>query len=222
MVSKHAKPVALGGSHYYSQLDNDWHEAANILRRLSLVTYRLRWLDLEGCDWRNALIWDPSQSESHLDADVRVPSRRQRGEENWTTQSVSPGPNWNGAWERIETLVLSQGWVPTNISAIQAMPAGAVSIALLNYLKKKERKRKEKNRFDRSFSDTFGKLSLAPPGGIACEVWVEKEKSIRDIQAQLGLTRKRGNGLRIKVLYGWGEGGDDSEDEEENAGDGVM
>ncbi|KAF2492950.1 hypothetical protein BU16DRAFT_429431, partial [Lophium mytilinum] len=136
MVSKHAKPVALGGSHMYSQLDGDWHEAANILRRLSLVTYRLRWLDLEGCDWYKALIWDSPSYQSQI--------RRGQGnnhEDDWDAKNHgSPGPDWNGAWERVETLVLSQGWVPTNIGAIQGLPSSAIAVYLLTWLKKKEEK----------------------------------------------------------------------------------
>lgn len=59
MVSPHGGTIALGGSHFYSDLDDDWDEAANILRRLSKNTYCLQWLDLEGCMWIPALTWDP-------------------------------------------------------------------------------------------------------------------------------------------------------------------
>ena len=48
--------VNYGASHYYSAYDNDWSEAASILRRLGKSTYCLKWLDLVGCyPWVKAL-----------------------------------------------------------------------------------------------------------------------------------------------------------------------
>ena len=48
--------VNFGASSFYSALDNDWTEAASILRRLSKSTYCLKWLDLTGCfPWVQAL-----------------------------------------------------------------------------------------------------------------------------------------------------------------------
>ena len=48
--------VSFGASNFYSGFDNDWTEAASILRRLSKSTYCLKWLDLTGCfPWVQAL-----------------------------------------------------------------------------------------------------------------------------------------------------------------------
>ena len=48
--------VNFGASNIYSGYDNDWTEAASILRRLSKSTYCLKWLDLTGCfPWVQAL-----------------------------------------------------------------------------------------------------------------------------------------------------------------------
>ena len=48
--------VNYGASNYYSAYDNDWSEAASIIRRLGKSTYCLRWLDLAGCyPWVKAL-----------------------------------------------------------------------------------------------------------------------------------------------------------------------
>ncbi|KAL9104613.1 MAG: hypothetical protein Q9163_000478 [Psora crenata] len=41
--------VSYGASNFYSEFDNDWSEAASILRRLSRNTICLQWLDLTGC-----------------------------------------------------------------------------------------------------------------------------------------------------------------------------
>lgn len=51
--------VSVGASSFYSNLDNDWTEAASILRRLGKSTYCLKWLDLTGCfPWVQALKYD--------------------------------------------------------------------------------------------------------------------------------------------------------------------
>ena len=51
--------VNFGASSFYSAFDNDWTEAASILRRLSKSTYCLKWLDLTGCfPWVQALKYD--------------------------------------------------------------------------------------------------------------------------------------------------------------------
>ncbi|KAL9627996.1 MAG: hypothetical protein Q9164_007423 [Protoblastenia rupestris] len=41
--------VSYGASNFYSEYDNDWSEAASILRRLSKHMLCLQWLDLTGC-----------------------------------------------------------------------------------------------------------------------------------------------------------------------------
>ena len=51
--------VNAGASNFYSSFDNDWTEAASILRRLSKSAYCLKWLDLTGCfPWVQALTYD--------------------------------------------------------------------------------------------------------------------------------------------------------------------
>lgn len=51
--------VDLGATNFYSSFDNDWTEAASILRRLGKTTYCLKWLDLTGCfPWVQALEYD--------------------------------------------------------------------------------------------------------------------------------------------------------------------
>lgn len=87
-----ARPVVYGGTNMYTSLDNDWREAAGILRTLSRALYCLTWLDLTGCgDWWEALLWtSPTSGE----------------------RSDNIGPEWNGGWRGIEKLVLHPGWKP--------------------------------------------------------------------------------------------------------------
>lgn len=92
---------AYGGTDAYSAFENNWAEASGLLRKLSRVTYCLKWLDLEGCDnWIPALNWE----ESNSDQDVY--------------SSRSAGPEWNGSWRDIEYIRLGPGWLP-RIDAIE-------------------------------------------------------------------------------------------------------
>ena len=57
--SRYGKDVQYGGTNYYSHsLDNDFREAAEILRRLANRLYGLEYLDLTGCQhWVKAVRW---------------------------------------------------------------------------------------------------------------------------------------------------------------------
>lgn len=81
-----------GGTDSYSAMENNWAEAAGILRKLSHATYCLKWLDLEGCgDWIPALSWTGHGPDGEV---------------------YRTGPEWNGAWRDIEWICLGPGWLP--------------------------------------------------------------------------------------------------------------
>ncbi|RYP55856.1 hypothetical protein DL771_012323 [Monosporascus sp. 5C6A] len=82
------RSVQYGGTGPYSHsLDNDWSEAAILLRKLSKALYRLEYLDLTGCaDWFPAL----------------------KGGESGATSSNSL--DWVGDWGKITTLRLCSGY----------------------------------------------------------------------------------------------------------------
>lgn len=86
---------AAGGTDTYTADENNWVEAAGILRKLCRATYCLKWLDLEGCgEWLGALSWD---------------GRTTDGEQAY----ISPWPEWNGSWRDIEWIGLGPGWIPS-------------------------------------------------------------------------------------------------------------
>ncbi|KAJ5083925.1 hypothetical protein NUU61_008504 [Penicillium alfredii] len=83
------------GTDNYAALDNNWAEAAGLLRQLSRSTYCLKWLDLEGCaDWLPALSWTGTDPDGQ-------PYR-----------PGTSGPEWNGSWRDVEWVGLGPGWVP--------------------------------------------------------------------------------------------------------------
>lgn len=75
--------VDYSATNYYSHsIDNDWSEAAGILKRLSKATYCLRWLDLTGCCGCISAL------------------------------QCEDTPIWTGAWRGLECIKVGQGWVP--------------------------------------------------------------------------------------------------------------
>ena len=183
MISKHTKPVSLGGSHFYSNLDDDWMEATNIMRRLSLNTYCLKWLDLEGCTWHRALTWNFPSTSQRNGASIS-------GQDEWVRASSSPGPDWNTAWRQIEYLNLYQGWIPANRPSLQGMPAGMIPIQLLRWLRENERKEEVQDKLNRE-------------GGFVVSEWVEREKVAWSVADEIHRQRKMGEGVRCVVDYGW-------------------
>ncbi|RAR10680.1 lysophosphatidylcholine acyltransferase [Stemphylium lycopersici] len=181
MVSKHTS-VSLGGSHFYSDLDDDWHEATNIMRRLSKDTYSLQWLDLEGCNWLKALTSHPGRSL--VDAGLTT--------EEWSTQNGIPGPDWNGAWQRITYVNVFQGWIPSDSQSLQNMPAGIVPVQLLRWLR--DNKDKEDVKWRLNPHDT----------GHAVAEWVNREKVARLVAMDIQATRKRAEGPWCRIDFGWG------------------
>jgi len=100
-----SRPVVYGGSNFYTSFDNDWREAAGILRTLSRSLYSLQWLDLTGCGfWFEALKWSPSQSSP--------PSSSPIGGLLSPPKIEQLGPEWNGGWRGLEKLILEVGWKP--------------------------------------------------------------------------------------------------------------
>lgn len=80
--------ISYGGSDYYTLSDNNWREAAGILRSLSRHLYCLTWLDLSGCgSWLAALTY-------------------------CAPEEGALGPDWNGSWRNITHLNFSVGWLP--------------------------------------------------------------------------------------------------------------
>lgn len=84
-----------GGSDYYTSLDNNWREAAGILRSLSRNLYCLAWLDLTGCaPWLAALTWTDEEG----------------------TES---GADLNGSWRGLSKLILAVGWLPGKPTSLE-------------------------------------------------------------------------------------------------------
>jgi len=186
MVAQHTT-ISLGGTHFYSDLDDDWHEAANILRRLSLNTYCLKWLDLEGCTWIKALTWDYSINGSNA---------IMASTDQWIQPSSSPAPDWNGAWAQIEYVGLFQGWLPRDASGLRSMPAGVVAMSFMSWLREHDEDEDED-------SDGEGCVFRSVNDSLAIS-WLNQEKIAYGVGSAIQLARNRSKGKHCTIDHGWG------------------
>ncbi|KAL9087233.1 MAG: hypothetical protein Q9165_006727 [Trypethelium subeluteriae] len=218
-ASVHAKglpgPVQLSGTGFYSHtLDDDYSEASNILRRLSLNTICLEWLDLEGCsDWWPALIWaigkvrnqrsgvqsieprragreEPIQQRRAAQPSDENNARRSEGANEWSSQAPL-GPDWTGPWRFVRCIRLSQGWVPTDLTqgALRGGPSWIIR-SLQDYL----------DRSKDSGRDTSVEW-VEDVSSHEISEWAQVERRARTIKTMIQRTRTGGN--VIEVDHGW-------------------
>lgn len=199
--ARHAE-INLGGSHIYSVIDDDWDEAANILRRLSKETYSLQWLDLEGCaDWLPALTWE-GMSGSTPDRWVdRAFGRARTGvpqvvapvadisfDQMETANTRNTGPDWNGTWSQVTYVNIAQGSMPQNVTALRRLPAGRIGCDLLLYL--------------RDLEDVHDDV-IAPIEDCDIPQWLESEKVARRVAVEVHLRRTKSKGKYCVFDHGW-------------------
>jgi hypothetical protein len=181
--------ISLGGSHIYSVMDQDWYEAANILRRLSNNLYCLKWLDLEGCsEWLPALTWRSGDSSNDRWVDRTFGSTSVLNSASTfdadVPAGIAKGPDWNGSWAQVNYVNISQGFIPTNSAAIRAMPAGVLACELLLYLRENE------------------DLPESEEGWDVLK-WLQREKEARKVASSVRLMRTLAKGQYCAFDHGW-------------------
>lgn len=206
IVSKHRSPVSMGASSFYSAMDNDWAEAAHILRCLSSNTYCLQWLELEGCDWLPALGWG-AWTEPLSGKEV---SNVRGKADSWGASDPPLGIDWNGSWRDLTYVNVSQGWIPRGVRVIRSLPSGLIGCELLGWL--------------REHDAEYGEDGLQGDEATVAEVnaWLEQEKEARAVAGSVKALR-RSKGSFCHFDHGWvplvkGKKGQDSEDVQSSHG----
>ncbi|KAK0279709.1 hypothetical protein LTR91_014465 [Friedmanniomyces endolithicus] len=103
--SRHSPEVRAGGSHYYSTLDNDYAEAAALLRQLSHHLLCMKWLDLEGC-----ADWVPALGTLNAGAHSDVPHDDASG---WSPANSPVITIFAHTWKNLTYIRCAQGWLPS-------------------------------------------------------------------------------------------------------------
>ncbi|KAF4548787.1 Hypothetical protein D9617_25g061170 [Elsinoe fawcettii] len=109
--------IAAAGSSMYSLLFGDLTEARALLRQFSKTTYCLKYLDLSGCEWTEALLPEPISVRS---PGAFRPPRLSDNDEDWTDTpiTVMTGPDWLGSWRRLTHLRMAQSTPPQSLAQI--------------------------------------------------------------------------------------------------------
>lgn len=121
--SQHSPDVRAGGSHYYSNMDQDYSEAASLLRQLSGNLLCLKWLDVEGCaEWAPAL--------ARLALAVTPTADEEDRPDGWATRP--PGaPVFTDTWHTLNYIRCAQGRLPTMLGLEAIGPTADPEIVTL-------------------------------------------------------------------------------------------
>jgi len=196
-IEKNGARINVSGTHLYSLLDSDWHEATNILRRLSNNTYCMQWLDLEGCtEWVQALTFNthPSNHTSRgrwVDRTFGLPSSSDgfKGEE----PGANLGVPWNGSWSQVTYVNVSQGCLPLGDFPISREWYGIM---------------KEITTFTARLDDDELELiretwSANKDRIGSCDRWCENEHRARLAHRNIRIMRQEDGGLYCHFDHGW-------------------
>lgn len=120
MSSPHGKDIQYGGTNFYSHsLDDDFREAADVLRRLANRLYALEYLDVTGCTkWVQALRW--TGIDFHAQAE---PTSSMGGMSHPSPHVQVEGIDWRTSWLRLHTLKLN-----SSVLLMESSPLPQISL----------------------------------------------------------------------------------------------
>lgn len=194
---KHAR-IPIGGTNIYSEMDDDWQDPANILRRLSNNTYSLRWLDLEGCnDWLPALTWTWNSIRRIDRWTDRTFGRLSSTNDGFEELLMSPkvhGPDWNESWSQVNYINVSQGVIPCDVASVISRPATVIARELLLWLREKDVRKK--NGSPLQYTSQLRKDIHVPD-------WLERESQARNLASTVRMLRKSAGGVFCTFDHGW-------------------
>lgn len=186
---------AAGGTDTYSADENNWVEAVNILRRLSRVTYCLKWLDLEGCgEWFEALSWD---------------GRTLHDDEPFQTLSSA----WNGSWRDIEWIGIGPGWIPLQNVDVDDLASSSIPLAASRHSPASQRQSRQARNADDDLTSVLTEQDLQD-AAVARErqrrvnewkAYDETLRKARRVEKHIHRVRREGSGKWIHFSFG-GEG----------------
>lgn len=204
--SKHGR-VNFSGTHIYSPLKSDWHEATNILRRLSNNTYCLEWLDLEGCaEWVPALTFNADNLKNGSPVSWEKIFYRPKSPNIFEDddQKDTIGVPWNGSWSQVTYVNLSQGCVPMNKEHEKFSPIFAL---LLKRLWSSDAFMTSINGEQVPVSDeqlhAMEEAWISYVGQHGHDRWCENELSARWVQRTVRALRLEAKGLYCHFDHGW-------------------
>ncbi|KAI6823764.1 hypothetical protein KC340_g11371 [Hortaea werneckii] len=186
-ISSGSSPeVRAGGTHIYSGLDQDYSEAASLLRQLSGHLLCLQWLDLEGCaEWMPALAM-------HADASPLSQQTRQSDEEWGTRPSLIT--LFTDMWKNVNYINCSQGWLPAS-AEVTDMLTGYIDVDLRAGITKYLRVH--------GISTNPGTTDMYDVEKRRTGVWFDGEKKTRHAARRINTVRRAKACKPITFDFGW-------------------
>lgn len=168
--------VHAGGSHFYSNHDDDMAEPAALLRQLSASLLNVEWLDVEGCaSWFGAFAWPRSRAAAEPDAQTFEESRNMCLLTNW---------------RNVRYIRCAQGYVPeaaqTMLFAHDIRSEGPSAFQKLSELTQRARRAAQ--------DDDIARRAYP---------WLEAELWLYRHNVAIAVRRKEANCPRIKFDFGW-------------------
>ncbi|KAI7155582.1 hypothetical protein KC349_g6870 [Hortaea werneckii] len=184
--SGNSPEMRAGGTHIYSGLDQDYSEAASLLRLLSGHLLCLQWLDLEGCaEWMPALAMHANTSP--------LSQQSQQSDEEWGTRP-SLITLFTDTWKNVNYINCSQGWLPAS-AEVTDMLTGYIDIELRAGITKYLRAH--------GISTNPGTTDMYDVEKRRTGVWFEGEKKTRHAARRINTVRRAKACKPITFDFGW-------------------
>lgn len=188
--SQHSPDVTAGGSHFYSDLDQDLDEPASLLRQLSSNLLCLQWMDLEGCEE-----WIPAMGK------LATYSADRHTDDEWVGSLQNTPSIFTSNWKNLNHIRCAQGWLPSlnGIHGLAERREGTVIDAVLidgitKHLKQSDGALDLENHHSQDLIDVEKKKA---------RIWLDREHGVTYACMRINSSR-RAQGLKSIVAdFGW-------------------
>jgi len=193
IASQHGPEVRAGGSHYYSGIDQDFSEAASLLRQLSGNLLCLQWLDLEGC-----AEWVPALATLAAAVPLTVTgngNQSQQPGDDWENAKLSVTTIFTDTWKNLNYINCAQGWLPCTIGMqgrTSSVEPGIV-LGISKYLRSDEGRRHHR----------MPEQDMYLVEKRKAEIWFEQEQKLFTAARRINNIRRTRSCKPITFDFGW-------------------
>lgn len=187
--SQHSPDIRAGGSHYYSDLDEDFAEPASLLRQLSGNLLCLQWLDLEGCaEWVPALATLAAAAPLTTNEEARDADNDPWSGINPTIMTI-----FTDTWRNMIYIGCAQGWLPSSagIEGLGSTIDREIKDGIVNHLLQHE------------IFPTIVTHDLYEVGKRQARIWAEQEQRLFLAGRRINNIRRARGYKPVTMDFGW-------------------
>jgi len=190
--SQYSPEVRAGGTHYYSGMDQDFHEAASLLRQLSCTLLCLQWLDLEGCaEWMPALATLAAAAPLTLTEAEEV---RPAPSDDWHNVRPAVMTIFTDTWKNLNYINCSQACLPGSAAIFGSLTVpmdSDIKAAVVKYLYQYE---------PLSHDVTNDMYDVEKRKGL---IWAEREQRLFTAGRRINSIRRARSCKPVAFDFGW-------------------